>query len=65
MKAIVYHAPRDFRVESVPDPKLGASTDAVVRTEIITHRMRLADGIRGYPIFGAHAEGVLKLVLQP
>jgi threonine dehydrogenase-like Zn-dependent dehydrogenase len=34
-------------------------------TEIITHRMRLADGIRGYRIFDAHEEDVLKVVLQP
>ena len=34
MKATVYHAPGDVRVEYVPDPKLVAATDAVVR---ITH----------------------------
>jgi threonine dehydrogenase-like Zn-dependent dehydrogenase len=33
MKAIVYHGPRDFRVDNVPDPKIEASTDAVVRIE--------------------------------
>jgi threonine dehydrogenase-like Zn-dependent dehydrogenase len=34
-------------------------------TEIITHRMSLDDGIRGYEIFDAHADDVLKVVLQP
>ena len=33
MKAIVYHGPRDFRVDDVPDPKIEAATDAVVRIE--------------------------------
>ena len=33
MKAIVYHGPRDFRVDHVPDPKIQAATDAVVRIE--------------------------------
>ncbi len=33
MKAIVYHGPRDFRVEQAPDPKLRDATDAVVRIE--------------------------------
>ena len=33
MKAIVYHGPRDFRVDDVPDPKIDAATDAVVRIE--------------------------------
>lgn len=31
MKAITYHAPRDFRYEDVPDPKLLADTDVLVR----------------------------------
>ena len=34
MKATVYHAAGDVRVETVPDPKIAQSTDAVVR---ITH----------------------------
>ena len=33
MKAIVYHGPRDFRVDDVPDPKIDTATDAVVRIE--------------------------------
>ena len=33
MKAIVYHGPRDFRVDDVPDPKIEDDTDAVVRIE--------------------------------
>jgi len=31
MKAIAYHAPGDFRYEDVPDPKLLADTDVLVR----------------------------------
>jgi 2-desacetyl-2-hydroxyethyl bacteriochlorophyllide A dehydrogenase len=34
-------------------------------TEIITHRLPLADAVRGYRIFASHAENVLKVVLQP
>lgn len=33
--------------------------------EIITHRMPLSEGSRGYQIFDAHEEDVLKVVLQP
>jgi alcohol dehydrogenase len=33
MKAVVYHGTEDFRVESVPDPKLQAETDVVLRIE--------------------------------
>lgn len=31
MRAVVYHAERDFRVESVPDPTLQAPDDAILR----------------------------------
>lgn len=31
MKAAVYHGPRDIRVETVPDPKITAPSDAIVR----------------------------------
>ena len=31
MKAVVYHAPRDFRVETVPDPTLQAEDDLILR----------------------------------
>jgi threonine dehydrogenase-like Zn-dependent dehydrogenase len=31
MKATVYHAARDVRLETVPDPSIRASTDAIVR----------------------------------
>ncbi len=34
-------------------------------TEIITHRMSLADGVKGYEIFAAREEDVLKVVLTP
>jgi 2-desacetyl-2-hydroxyethyl bacteriochlorophyllide A dehydrogenase len=33
VKAVVYHGPEDFRVERVPDPKLLAETDALIRIE--------------------------------
>jgi threonine dehydrogenase-like Zn-dependent dehydrogenase len=33
--------------------------------EIITHRMPLTEGVRGYEIFDAHEEDVLKVVLSP
>ncbi len=31
MKAVVYHGPRDVRVDSVPDPEMLSPTDAIVR----------------------------------
>ena len=34
-------------------------------SEIITHRMPLTQGVRGYEIFDAHEEDVLKVVLSP
>ncbi len=33
MKAIVYHGPRDFRVETVEEPKLASAADAIVRVQ--------------------------------
>jgi alcohol dehydrogenase len=33
--------------------------------EIITHRLPLTDGVRGYEVFASHAEDVLKVVLAP
>ena len=38
MKAAVFHAPGDIRMENVPDPSLQEPTDAIVR---ITHRADL------------------------
>jgi threonine dehydrogenase-like Zn-dependent dehydrogenase len=34
-------------------------------TDIITHRLPLADGVHGYQVFEAHSENVLKVVLTP
>jgi threonine dehydrogenase-like Zn-dependent dehydrogenase len=34
-------------------------------TEIITHRMPLCDGVKGYEVFAAREEDVLKVVLTP
>ncbi len=31
MKAVVYHGPRDFRVETVPDPSIQAEDDLILR----------------------------------
>jgi glutathione-independent formaldehyde dehydrogenase len=31
MKAVVYHGPRDVRVDNIPDPKIEKPTDAIVR----------------------------------
>lgn len=33
-------------------------------TEIITHRLPLADGVRGYELFASHEDGALKVVLE-
>lgn len=34
-------------------------------TRIITHRLPLTDGVRGYDIFSRRAEGCIKIVLDP
>jgi alcohol dehydrogenase len=34
-------------------------------TEIITHRLSLSDGVRGYEVFDNHEEDVLKVVMTP
>ena len=34
-------------------------------TEIITHRMSLSEGARGYEVFDNHEENVLKVVMTP
>ena len=34
-------------------------------TEIISHRLPLADGVRGYQLFDRHEDGALKVVLEP
>jgi threonine dehydrogenase-like Zn-dependent dehydrogenase len=34
-------------------------------TEIITHRLPLADGVRGYELFARREDGALKVVLSP
>ena len=65
MKAIVYHGPRDFRVDNVPDPKVEASTDAVARIErtaICGSDLHFYHGdpllVSGFPIHpGGQAEG--------
>ena len=31
MKAVVFHGIEDLRLESVPDPKVGSPTDAIIR----------------------------------
>jgi threonine dehydrogenase-like Zn-dependent dehydrogenase len=34
-------------------------------TEIISHRLPLSEGVRGYELFDQHADGALKVVLHP
>jgi threonine dehydrogenase-like Zn-dependent dehydrogenase len=34
-------------------------------TFVITHRLPLSDGVRGYDIFARRAEGCIKVVLDP
>jgi S-(hydroxymethyl)glutathione dehydrogenase/alcohol dehydrogenase len=34
-------------------------------TEIITHRLPLSDGVRGYELFARHEDDALKVVLTP
>ena len=45
-----------------------AQLSALIRgaaTEIITHRMSLNEGARGYEVFDNHEEDVLKVVMTP
>ncbi len=47
MKALVYHAPRDVRIDEVPDPKLLRPSDAIVRitsTAICGSDLHLVNG---------------------
>jgi len=48
-------------------PKLLAAIESgrLDPTEIITHRLPLSEGVRGYEIFAGHREDVLKVVLTP
>jgi S-(hydroxymethyl)glutathione dehydrogenase/alcohol dehydrogenase len=34
-------------------------------SQIITHRLPLSEGVKGYEIFDAHQDDVLKVVLEP
>ena len=34
-------------------------------TDIITHRLRLDEGVRGYEVFDKKQEGCIKVVLKP
>jgi threonine dehydrogenase-like Zn-dependent dehydrogenase len=34
-------------------------------SELVTHRMPLAEGAAAYELFASHADGVLKVVLEP
>jgi alcohol dehydrogenase len=36
MRALVYHGPGSKSWEQVPDPAIGADTDAIVRVDIVT-----------------------------
>lgn len=40
-------------------------TGKIDPTEIITHRLSLSDGVRGYEVFDNHEDDVLKVVLTP
>lgn len=48
-------------------PRLLAAIEAgrLDPTEIITHRLALADAARGYELFARHEDGALKVVLAP
>jgi len=48
-------------------PKLLAAIEGgrLDPTEIITHRLPLAEGVRGYELFARHDDGALKVVLTP
>ncbi len=58
MKATIFHGPRDVRLESVPDPKISAPNEAIVRrarlirkgcldpTQLVSHVLPLRDAVR-------------------
>src|SRR5919205_1556141 len=50
MKAVVYHGPRDVRVDQVPDPRIEAPTDAIVR---ITSTNICGSDLHLYEVLGA------------
>jgi threonine dehydrogenase-like Zn-dependent dehydrogenase len=53
MKALVWHGKRDVRVDSVPDPKIQAPTDAIVR---ITSTAICGSDVHPYEVLGAYLE---------
>jgi threonine dehydrogenase-like Zn-dependent dehydrogenase len=80
MKAITWHGKRDVRVDSVPDPSIEESTEAIVRitsTRICgsdlhlhegarsLHKLPLDEGPRGYEVFQKKEDGAIKVVLKP
>ncbi len=53
MKALVWNGKRDVRVETVPDPRIQASTDAIVR---ITSTAICGSDLHLYEVFGPFLE---------
>ena len=49
MKALTWHGKRDVRVDTVPDPTIQASTDAIVR---ITSTGLCGSDLHLYELFG-------------
>jgi threonine dehydrogenase-like Zn-dependent dehydrogenase len=53
MKAVVWHGKRDVRVDSVPDPKIEAPTDAIVR---ITSTAICGSDLHLYEVLGPYLD---------
>ena len=69
MKAVVYHGPRNVKVDSVPDPKIIAPSDAILRvtaTAICGSDLHLLNGyvpsVEKGDIFGHEFMGVVEQV---
>lgn len=74
MQAVVFHAPGDFRLEEVADPKIQDPTDAVIRitasaicgTDLhFVQEQPLADVVDAYEHFDQREAGGTKVELTP
>ena len=77
MKAVTFHGRRDVRVDTVPDPAIEQSTDAVVRLtssgicgsdeveDLASHKLPLDEAPHAYEIFQRKQDGAIKILLQP
>jgi threonine dehydrogenase-like Zn-dependent dehydrogenase len=71
MRALCWHGKGDVRVDTVPDPKIQHSRDAVIKITACAicgsdlHLLDLEDAPAMYKKFRDKQDGVIKVVLRP